>query len=116
MGARNKVYMICMGKPEGKRPLRKPRRRWKDTIKETSSRMGLDCLITEVPFAAVEEYVLISTTSRLNFEPNQSPMQRVRGVLSPWIKREGCESVHSSPSVVEVKNGETVAALAHTSS
>jgi hypothetical protein len=42
--------------------------------------------------------------------------QWVPGVVSPWIKRESRESVCSSPSVVEVKNGETVAALPHTSS
>jgi hypothetical protein len=28
-----KVYRILMGKPEGKRPLRRPRRRWKNGIR-----------------------------------------------------------------------------------
>jgi len=27
------VYGVLVGKPEGKRPLGRPRRRWKDTIK-----------------------------------------------------------------------------------
>jgi hypothetical protein len=27
------AYMILVGKPEGKRPLRRPRRRWADNIK-----------------------------------------------------------------------------------
>jgi len=27
------VYRVLVGKPEGKRPLRKPRRRWEDNIK-----------------------------------------------------------------------------------
>jgi hypothetical protein len=27
------VYRILVGKPEGKRPLRRPRRRWEDNIK-----------------------------------------------------------------------------------
>jgi len=27
------VYRILVGKPEGKRPLRRPRRRWEDKIK-----------------------------------------------------------------------------------
>jgi hypothetical protein len=32
MGKRN-AYRILVGKPEGKRPLGKPRRRWEDNIK-----------------------------------------------------------------------------------
>jgi len=28
-----KAYNILVGKPEGKRPLRKPRRRWEDNIR-----------------------------------------------------------------------------------
>jgi hypothetical protein len=27
------VYRVLVGKPEGKRPLRRPRRRWEDNIK-----------------------------------------------------------------------------------
>ena len=33
MGERRGVYRILMGKPEGKRPLGRPRRRWKDNSK-----------------------------------------------------------------------------------
>jgi hypothetical protein len=33
MGEKRKVYMLLVGKPEGKRPLRRPRRRWIDNIK-----------------------------------------------------------------------------------
>jgi hypothetical protein len=36
MGEKRKVYKILVGKPEGKRPLGRPRRRWEDGI-----RMGL---------------------------------------------------------------------------
>jgi len=32
MGKRRVVYRILVGKPEGKRPLRSPRRRWKANI------------------------------------------------------------------------------------
>jgi len=28
------VYRVLVGKPEGKRPLRRPRRRWEDNIKK----------------------------------------------------------------------------------
>jgi hypothetical protein len=33
MGEERKVYKILVGKPEGKRPLRRPRRRWEDGIR-----------------------------------------------------------------------------------
>ena len=33
MGEDRCVHMVLVGKPEGKRPLRKPRRRWEDNIK-----------------------------------------------------------------------------------
>jgi len=33
MGERKGVYRILVGKPEGKRPLGRPRLRWKDNIK-----------------------------------------------------------------------------------
>jgi hypothetical protein len=33
MGEGRNVYMVVMGKPEGKRPLERPRRRWEDGIK-----------------------------------------------------------------------------------
>jgi hypothetical protein len=32
MGEERKVYKVLMGKPEGKRPLGTPRRRWEDGI------------------------------------------------------------------------------------
>jgi hypothetical protein len=32
MGERRGVYRVLMGKHEGKRPLGRPRRRWKDNI------------------------------------------------------------------------------------
>jgi hypothetical protein len=33
MGEKKNVYMLLVGKPEGKRPLGRPRRRWIDNIK-----------------------------------------------------------------------------------
>ena len=33
MGERRGVLRVLVGKPEGKRPLRRPRRRWEDNIK-----------------------------------------------------------------------------------
>jgi hypothetical protein len=33
MGKERKVYNVLVGKPEGKRPLGRPRRRWEDGIR-----------------------------------------------------------------------------------
>ena len=33
MGEGRGVHRVLVGKPEGKRPLRRPRRRWEDNIK-----------------------------------------------------------------------------------
>jgi hypothetical protein len=33
MGEKRTVYRLLVGKPEGKRPLGRPRRRWMDSIK-----------------------------------------------------------------------------------
>jgi hypothetical protein len=36
------VYRVLVGKPEGKRPLGRPRRRWEDNIKMDLREMGID--------------------------------------------------------------------------
>jgi hypothetical protein len=33
MGEERKVYKVLVGKPEGKRPLGRPRRRWEDRVR-----------------------------------------------------------------------------------
>jgi len=33
MGERRGVYRVLVGKPEGKRPLGRPRRRWEDILR-----------------------------------------------------------------------------------
>ena len=37
------VHKVLVGKPEGKRPLRRPRRRWEDNIKMDLQEVGRDC-------------------------------------------------------------------------
>ena len=41
MGERRGVYRVLVGKPEGKTPLRRPRRRWEDTIKMDLQEVGI---------------------------------------------------------------------------
>jgi len=40
MGERRVVYRVWEGKPEGKRPLGRPRRRWEDNIKMDLQEVG----------------------------------------------------------------------------
>ena len=40
MGKRRGVYRVLVGKPEGKRPLRRPRHRWEDNIKMDLQEVG----------------------------------------------------------------------------
>jgi hypothetical protein len=42
MGEGRGVYMILVGRPECKRPLGRPRRRWEDNIKIDPREIGLD--------------------------------------------------------------------------
>ena len=43
MGQGRGVYRVLMGKPEGKRPLGRPRRRWEDNIKTDLQEVGGGC-------------------------------------------------------------------------
>jgi hypothetical protein len=40
LGEGRDIYMVLVGKPEGKRPLARPRRRWEDNIKGDLQEMG----------------------------------------------------------------------------
>ena len=40
MGERRGVYRVLVGNPEGKRPRRRPRRRWEDNIKMDIQEVG----------------------------------------------------------------------------
>jgi hypothetical protein len=42
IGERMSTYRILVGKPEGKRPLRRPGRRWEDNIKMDLREIGWD--------------------------------------------------------------------------
>jgi hypothetical protein len=42
MGLGRGVYRVLVGRPEGKRPLGRPRRRWEDNIKMDLREIGID--------------------------------------------------------------------------
>jgi hypothetical protein len=42
MGEKRKVYRLLVGKPDGKRPLGRPRRRWMDNIKSDLLEIGVN--------------------------------------------------------------------------
>jgi hypothetical protein len=42
LGKGRSVYRVLVGKPEGKRPLGRPRRRWEDNIKAHLQDIGCD--------------------------------------------------------------------------
>jgi len=43
MGERISAYRVLVGKPEGKRPLRRPMRRWEDNIEMDLQKVGWRC-------------------------------------------------------------------------
>jgi hypothetical protein len=44
MGEERKVYKVLVRKPEGKRPLGRPRHRWEDGIRMDLREIGLGCV------------------------------------------------------------------------
>jgi hypothetical protein len=42
MGEGRGAYRVLVGRPEGKRPLERPRRRWEDNIKMGVGEIGID--------------------------------------------------------------------------
>jgi hypothetical protein len=45
MGEKRNAYRILVGKPEGKKPLGRPRRRWVDNIKMDLREIGWDGMV-----------------------------------------------------------------------
>ena len=44
MGDRRGVYRDMVGKPEGKKPLGRPRSRWKENMKMDLQEVGCECI------------------------------------------------------------------------
>jgi hypothetical protein len=63
-----------------------------------------------------QELFIYSTASNLAFGPAKLPIQWAPGAVSPEVMRLDREADYSPPSSVEVKNGEAIPLLPHTSS
>jgi hypothetical protein len=44
MGEGKVVYRVLVGKPEGRRPLGRPRRRWEDNVRMNLQEVGCECV------------------------------------------------------------------------
>jgi hypothetical protein len=66
------VYKVLMGKPEGKRPLERPRRRWED---------GIRMNVREIGWGSVEWIQLAQGRDRWQTLVNTVMNLRV---LAPW--------------------------------
>jgi hypothetical protein len=67
-------------------------------------------------FRQRREFSVFTTASRPALGPSQPPVKWVLGVLTPGLKRPGCETDHSHPSITEVKNTWNYTSTPHTSS
>ena len=48
------MYRVLVGKPEGKRPLGRPRRRWVDNIRLDLQEVGCGCIWTGLGWPRIE--------------------------------------------------------------
>jgi hypothetical protein len=72
MGEDRNVYRVLMGKPEGKRPLGRPRRRWED---------GIRMYLREIGWGSVDWIQLAQDRDRWRALVNMVMNLRV---LAPW--------------------------------
>jgi hypothetical protein len=60
-----------------------------------------------------QEIILFSTSCRPVLGPNQPPIQRAPGALSPGTKRPDSEADYSPPSISEIKNCGAINCFSH---
>jgi hypothetical protein len=79
MGEKRNLYRLMVGKPEGKRPLGRPRRRWIDNIKMTLVEVGWSSVV-----ACLTCKLLLKATTVLN----------VVASLHRWCMQTTCLEQH----------------------
>jgi hypothetical protein len=85
---KSKAIPVFVGKPEGKRPLGKPRRRWIDNIKMDLLEIGLSVVDLIEPSGSIKCWETRSgcTTCGLS---SGAQLQRVSQLVIPVTWREG---------------------------
>jgi hypothetical protein len=73
MGAKRNAYRILVGKPEGKSPLGRPRRRWVDNLREIGWKSG-----DWIDLAQDRDHwrALVNTVMKLRFPTNAGKFLR----------------------------------------
>jgi hypothetical protein len=72
MGEGRGVYRVLFGRPEGKRPMGRPRRRWEDNIKMDLTETGIDGA-TWIKLAQdrVQWQAFVNTVMNFRFQPRK---------------------------------------------
>jgi hypothetical protein len=81
MGEKRNVYRLLVGKPEGKTPLGRPRRRWMDNIKMNLLEIGLSVVDL---IGLVQDRYRWESSYKLGNEPS--------GSIKCWELPSGCTS------------------------
>jgi hypothetical protein len=66
MGEGRGVYRVLVGRPEGKRPLGRPRHRWEDNIKLDLREIGIDGVdLIQLAQGSVQWWAFVNTLMNL---------------------------------------------------
>jgi hypothetical protein len=65
MGEGRSVYRVLFGRPEVKRPLDRPRRRWEDNIKLDLKNVGIDANWIQLAQNRVQWWVFVNKVTNL---------------------------------------------------
>ena len=80
MGESRDVYRVLVGKPEGKRPLGRPRHRWDDNIKMDPQEMGCGCM------DRIDSWLRIGTGGG-HYERGNNPSGSIKcGEFLDWLR------------------------------
>jgi hypothetical protein len=92
MGEKSNVYRLLVGKPEGKRPLGRPRRRWIDNIKKD---------LLEIGWSVVDW--IGSVEDRYRWRALVNSVMNLQKKKSPWpLVRERTIPTERPPLVDEI--------------
>jgi hypothetical protein len=72
MGEEKNVYRVLMGKPEGKRPLDRPRRRWEDGMRMDLRETGWGCRVDPVGSGCFRWQTLLNMVMNLRVLASQT--------------------------------------------